>query len=55
MSVRVEEAHERGLEVAGVRAHRAVELAWGAGEQELTVDQHQDSVGVPLGLGHVVG
>ena len=50
-----QEAHERALEVDRVvLARRALQLRRRAGEQELAVGEHEQPVGVALGLGDVV-
>ena len=51
----VEEADERGLEVGGRRAAAGLGLQLGrrAGEQQLAVGEHEDAVGVALGLADV--
>ena len=51
MALRVQEAHERGLEVARAAvADRGLELARRPGEEQLAIREHQHTVGVALGL-----
>src|SRR5204863_9817417 len=53
MAAVVEEADEGGLEVAAFADGR-LQLARGAGEQQLAVGQHEHAVRVALGLADVV-
>src|SRR5690606_6791972 len=55
VAVLAEERDEGRLEVEPARADRALELARGAAEEALAVGEHDDLVGVAVGLGDVVG